>query len=93
MRSRNLRVGLVGVGNCASSFVQGLTYYRGAQANEPVPGLMNVELGGYHVGDVEVASAFDINARKVGLDVADAIMAAPNNTQRFSPVAPTKVNV
>ena len=93
MRSRHLRVGLVGVGNCASSFVQGLTYYRDAQANEPVPGLMNVELGGYHVGDVELASAFDINARKVGLDVADAIMAAPNNTHRFSPVEPTGVSV
>ncbi|HEX8568307.1 MAG TPA: inositol-3-phosphate synthase [Caulobacteraceae bacterium] len=93
MRSKNLRVGVVGVGNCASSFVQGLTYYRDAQTNEPVPGLMNVELGGYHVGDVEIASAFDVSAHKVGRDVADAILAPPNNTQRFSPVAPTKVNV
>jgi myo-inositol-1-phosphate synthase len=84
---------VVGVGNCASSFVQGLTYYRDAQTNEPVPGLMNVELGGYHVGDVEIASAFDVSAHKVGRDVADAILAPPNNTQRFSPVAPTKVNV
>ena len=93
MSSRKLRVGIVGVGNCASSFVQGLTYYRDAQANEPVPGLMNVELGGYHVGDVEIASAFDVNAHKVGRDVAEAILAPPNNTQRFSPVAPTKVSV
>ena len=84
---------MVGVGNCASSLVQGLTYYRGAQANEPVPGLMNIDLGGYHVGDIELASAFDVNARKVGLDVADAILAPPNNTHRFAAVAPTKVRV
>jgi myo-inositol-1-phosphate synthase len=84
---------MVGVGNCASSLVQGLTYYRDAQANTPVPGLMNIDLGGYHVGDVEIASAFDVNARKVGLDVADAILAPPNNTHRFSPVAPTRVTV
>ena len=84
---------MVGVGNCASSLVQGLTYYRDAQANAPVPGLMNIDLGGYHVGDIEIASAFDVNARKVGLDVADAILAPPNNTHRFAPVAATKVNV
>ena len=70
MSQRKLRVGIVGVGNCASSFVQGLSYYGEAKANEPVPGLMNVELGGYHVGDIEIASAFDISAGKVGLDVA-----------------------
>ena len=62
MSPRKLRVGIVGVGNCASSFVQGLAYYRDASANEPVPGLMNVELGGYHVGDIEIAAAFDVNA-------------------------------
>ena len=85
--SRNkLRVGIVGVGNCASSFVQGIEYYRGAQANEPVPGLMHVELGGYHVGDIEIASAFDVSAAKVGRDVATAIGARPNNTQRFAAV-------
>ena len=60
MSRRSVRVGIVGVGNCASSFVQGRSYYRDANANEPVPGLMNIELGGYHVGDIEVASAFDI---------------------------------
>ena len=60
MSRRSVRVGIVGVGNCASSFVQGLSYYRDANATEPVPGLMNIELGGYHVGDIEVASAFDI---------------------------------
>ena len=86
MSSRKLRVGIVGVGNCASSFVQGLSYYAEAKANEPVPGLMNVELGGYHVGDIEIASAFDVSAAKVGRDVGEAILAAPNNTQRFAHV-------
>jgi myo-inositol-1-phosphate synthase len=93
LSSRTLRVGMVGVGNCASSLVQGLTYYRDAAANEPVPGLMNIDLGGYHVADLEIASAFDVNARKVGLDVAEAILAPPNNTHRFAPVAPTRVLV
>jgi myo-inositol-1-phosphate synthase len=90
---RRVRVGIVGVGNCASSFVQGLTHYRNAEANEPVPGLMNVDLGGYHIGDVEIVSAFDVNAGKVGQDVADAIWAAPNNTHRFSSVERTGVTV
>jgi len=90
---RKLRVGIVGVGNCASSFVQGLSYYGEAKANEPVPGLMNVELGGYHVGDIEIASAFDISADKVGLDVAEAVFARPNNTQKFSAVPRTGVTV
>ena len=88
-----VRVGIVGVGNCASSFVQGLSYYRDAKGNEPVPGLMNVELGGYHVSDVEVAAAFDIGAAKVGRDVSEAIFAAPNNTQRFSAVPKSGIQV
>jgi myo-inositol-1-phosphate synthase len=86
MSSSKVRVGIVGVGNCASSFVQGLSYYRDAKGNEPVPGLMNVELGGYHIGDIEIASAFDVNASKVGRDVSEAIFAEPNNTQRFASV-------
>lgn len=90
---RRVRVGIVGVGNCASSFVQGLTYYRNAKSNEPVPGLMNADLGGYHISDVEVSSAFDVNAEKVGRDLADAIYAEPNNTHRFSSVAKTGVTV
>ncbi|MET0221628.1 MAG: inositol-3-phosphate synthase [Tardiphaga sp.] len=90
---RRVRVGIVGVGNCASSFVQGLTHYRDAEANEPVPGLMNVDLGGYHIGDVEIASAFDVHAGKVGRDVADAIWVPPNNTHRFSAVERTGVIV
>jgi myo-inositol-1-phosphate synthase len=93
LSQRKLRVGIVGVGNCASSFVQGLSYYAEAKANEPVPGLMNVELGGYHVGDIEIASAFDVSRDKVGLDVAEAVFARPNNTQRFSAVPRTGVTV
>jgi myo-inositol-1-phosphate synthase len=90
---RKVRIGIVGVGNCASSLVQGLSYYRKAKSNEPVPGLMNVNLGGYHIRDIEVASAFDVNAAKVGRDVADAVWAEPNNTHRFADLAPTGVTV
>jgi len=88
-----VRIGLVGVGNCASSLVQGLAHYGDCLANAPVPGLMNVELGGYHVGDVEVASAFDVADGKVGRDVAEAVFAAPNNTLRFAQPRPTGVKV
>jgi myo-inositol-1-phosphate synthase len=93
LSSKSVRVGIVGVGNCASSFVQGLTYYKEALTNEPVPGLMNVELGGYHVGDVEISAAFDVSAAKVGRDVAEAIFAPPNNTQRFAQVPGTGIVV
>ncbi len=93
MSSRKLRVGIVGVGNCASSFVQGLTYYRGATSNEPIPGLASPILGGYHVDDIEIASAFDIAASKVGIDVAEAIYAPPNNTYRFADVPKCGVTV
>jgi myo-inositol-1-phosphate synthase len=84
MPRSKVRVGIVGVGNCASSFVQGLAHYAEATSNEPPPGLMHVELGGYHVGDVEVVSAFDVHAGKVGRDVGEAIFAEPNNTFRFA---------
>jgi myo-inositol-1-phosphate synthase len=93
LHSDKIRVGIVGVGNCASSFVQGLAYYGGARTNEPIPGLMNVDVGGYHVGDVEISAAFDVHARKVGRDVADAILAPPNNTYRFADVKPSGVVV
>jgi myo-inositol-1-phosphate synthase len=93
MARRKVRVGIVGVGNCASSFVQGLSHYAEAAANEPSPGLMHVELGGYHVGDVEVASAFDIHAGKVGRDVGEAIFVAPNNTCAFAAARPIGVRV
>ncbi len=91
--SRKVRVGIVGVGNCASSFVQGIAHYGRAEANLPVPGLMHPELGGYESGDIEISSAFDINAKKIGLDVADAIFVPPNNTQRFAEVPKTGVAV
>jgi myo-inositol-1-phosphate synthase len=90
---RKVRIGIVGIGNCSSSLVQGLNYYREAKSNEPVPGLMNVNLGGYHIRDIEVSAAFDVNAEKVGKDVADAVWAAPNNTHRFADVPSTGVTV
>jgi myo-inositol-1-phosphate synthase len=93
VRSKKIRVGIVGVGNCASSFVQGLSFYRRARTNEPVPGLMNVDVGGYHVSDVEISAAFDISASKVGRDVSEAIFAQPNNTFRFASVPPAGVLV
>jgi myo-inositol-1-phosphate synthase len=88
-----VRIAIVGVGNCASSLVQGLTYYEDADPSNGVPGLMHVELGGYHVRDVEVVAAFDVDANKVGKDVAQAIFTAPNNTIRFSEVPPLGVIV
>jgi myo-inositol-1-phosphate synthase len=91
--ARKVRIGIVGIGNCASSLVQGLSYYREAKSNEPVPGLMNVNLGGYHVRDIEISAAFDVNASKVGKDVADAVWADPNNTHRFADVPHTGVTV
>jgi myo-inositol-1-phosphate synthase len=92
-RPDKIRVGLVGVGNCASSLVQGLFYYSNGHANEPVPGLMSVDIGGYRVSDVEISAAFDVNASKVGRDVSDAIYAPPNNTFRFADAKHTGVEV
>ena len=88
-----VRIAIVGLGNCASSLVQGLEYYKDADPNESVPGLMHVELGGYHIHDVRSSAAFDVDANKVGKDVADAIFTEPNNTIRFSDVPPTGITV
>jgi myo-inositol-1-phosphate synthase len=88
-----VRVALIGVGNCANSFLQGLTYYREANRDEFVPGLMHVDLGGYHIRDVEVVAAFDVVKGKVGVDLADAIWAHPNDTIKFAEVAPTGISV
>lgn len=88
-----IRVGLVGVGNCASSFVQGLRHYRETGPGETVPGLISPDLGGYRIGDIEVACAFDVSARKVGRDLAEAILAEPNNTHRFAAVPTSGVMV
>jgi myo-inositol-1-phosphate synthase len=87
--SDTVRVGIVGVGNCASAFVQGLDHYRDAEGNEPIPGLMNAQIGPYGVRDLAISAAFDVNAAKVGRDVSEAILAEPNNTHRFARVAPT----
>ena len=88
-----IRVGIIGVGNCASSLVQGVEFYRDASEDDLVPGLMHVELGGYHVRDVEFSAAFDIAATKVGRDLGEAIFAEPNNTIRFSEVPKLGVKV
>src|SRR5579859_4889545 len=88
-----VRVAIVGVGNCASALVQGVHKYRDAAADAFVPGLMHVDLGGYHVRDIQFVAAFDVDTRKVGHDLAEAIFAEPNNTVRFAEVAPTGVTV
>jgi myo-inositol-1-phosphate synthase len=92
-RNGKVRVAIVGVGNCASSFVQGVHYYRDASRTEFVPGLMHVDLGGYHVSDIEFVAAFDIDKKKVGLDLSKAIFARPNNTVKFSDVPGLGVKV
>ncbi len=79
-----IRVAIAGVGNCASALLQGIEYYRDANPDDVVPGLMHVVLGGYHVGDVEVVAAFDVDAAKVGLDLGKAVLVPPNNTIRFA---------
>jgi myo-inositol-1-phosphate synthase len=81
-----VRVAIIGVGNCASSLVQGVRYYRDAPEDQDVPGLMHVNLGGYHVRDIEFTAAFDIDANKVGKDLGEAIYAEPNNTIKFADV-------
>jgi myo-inositol-1-phosphate synthase len=88
-----INVAIIGVGNCASSLVQGVYYYRHADENEFVPGLMHVNLGGYHVGDINFVAAFDIDKNKVGKDLAEAIVTPPNNTIKFCDVPPTGVKV
>jgi myo-inositol-1-phosphate synthase len=90
---KKIRVAIIGVGNCASSLVQGVHFYGSASENEAIPGLMHVNLGGYHPRDIEFSAAFDVSAHKVGSDLADAIFAAPNNTIRFAEVPPLGVKV
>ena len=88
-----VRIAVVGVGNCASSLVQGLEYYKDADDGARVPGLMHVRFGPYHIGDVEVVAAFDVDAKKVGCDLAEAIGASENNTIKIAEVPPTGVIV
>ena len=85
-KNNKVRVALIGVGNCASSLVQGVHYYREAKPEDFVPGLMHVNLGGYHINDIEFSAAFDIDTNKVGKDLSEAIYQTPNNTYRFADV-------
>ena len=93
MTNDKIRVAIVGVGNCASSLVQGVEFYRHSPADEKVPGLMHVKLGPYHVGDVEFVTAFDVDGKKVGKDISEAIFTEPNNTIKFADVPPMGVEV
>jgi myo-inositol-1-phosphate synthase len=88
-----VRVAIIGVGNCANSLLQGVEYYKDASTRDSVPGLMHVDLGGYHISDIEFVAAFDVVKGKVGVDLADAIWAHPNDTIRFASVAKTGVKV
>jgi len=88
-----VRVAIIGVGNCASSLVQGVNYYKDAKDDEQVPGIMHVNLGGYHIRDIEFTAAFDVVQTKVGKDLSEAIYAHPNNTYQFSKVPKLKVKV
>ena len=89
----DIRVAIVGVGNCANSLVQGVTYYKDAAADQEIPGLMHATVCAYHISNVKFVAAFDVDAKKVGLDLADAIWASENNTIKFSDVAKTGVEV
>ena len=89
----SIRVAIVGVGNCAASLVQGVEYYRNADASQRVPGLMHVQLGDYHISDIEFVAAFDVDGKKVGRDLAEAIGASENNTIRICDVPPSGVTV
>lgn len=91
--SKKTKLAIVGVGNCASSLIQGIEYYKDAGDDEFIPGLMHANFGGYHIRDIEIVAAFDVNANKVGEDVADAIYAAPNNTTVFAQVPKIGVKV
>src|SRR3954462_12408600 len=88
-----VRVAIVGVGNCATSLVQGVQYYADADPASRVPGLMHVDFGGYHVRDVRFVAAFDVDAKKVGRDLSEAIFASENNTIKISDVPPLGVTV
>ena len=88
-----IRLAIAGMGNCASALVQGLSYYKDADPTDRVPGLMHVELGGYHIRDIELVAAFDVDAQKVGLDASKALFAEINNTIKFADIPHTGVEV
>ena len=89
----SVRVAIVGVGNCATSLIQGVEYYKDADPDGNVPGLMHVKFGQYHVNDIEFVAAFDVDAKKVGFDLAEATQASENNTIKIADVAPTGITV
>ncbi|WP_372699567.1 inositol-3-phosphate synthase [Arthrobacter sp. JSM 101049] len=93
MSGHPIRVAIIGVGNCATSLIQGVEYYKDADAETKIPGLMHVEFGPYHVNDVEFVAAFDVDAKKVGLDLAEAITASENNTIKIADVPTTGITV
>jgi myo-inositol-1-phosphate synthase len=91
--NKKVRVAIIGVGNCASSLIQGVNFYKNAKDDEPVPGIMHVNLGGYHISDIEFTAAFDVVDTKVGKDLCEAIFAYPNNTYKFADVPMLNVPV
>src|SRR5439155_14867807 len=91
--SDKVRVAIIGVGNCANSLLQGVEYYKDASTEDFVPGLMHVDLGGYHIRDIEFVAAFDVVKGKAGVDLADAIWAHPNDTIKFADVPKTGITV
>jgi len=91
--SQEIRVAIVGVGNCANSLIQGVHYYKDAPIDQEIPGLMNVVVGGYHVRDVKFVAAFDVDSKKVGLDLVDAMWASENNTIKFAEVPKSGITV
>ena len=93
MAKDKVRVAIIGVGNCASALVQGVHYYQNAKDTDRVPGLMHVNLGGYHIHDIEFTSAFDVVSTKVGKDLSEAIFAFPNNTVKFAEVPQMNIPV
>ena len=93
MNTKGINVAIIGVGNCASSLVQGLHYYREVEDHAAIPGLMHSTLGGYHLSDIKIVAAFDIDREKVGKDLAEAVLAGPNNTIQFAQVPPMGVTV
>ena len=90
---QKIRVAIIGAGNCASSLVQGLYYYKNAKDDDFVPGLMHVNLGGYHISDIEIVAAFDVVEGKVGKDLSEALFAYPNNTYKFCDIPHMNVPV
>src|SRR5438093_8795064 len=88
-----VRVALIGVGNCANSLLQGVEYYKDADPDQFVPGLMHVHLGGYHISDIEFTAALDVVEGKVGKDLSEATWAQPNDTIKFADVEKTGINV